>query len=124
MFVIAVLEIVMIRLWGIPLFKIIFGTQWVESGSMSQILVWSYAINFIVFSFSSVFISLERIKLLSAWQVFRFLAIVILFTLNDIGFFRFIKIYVLIEILSFIVNFVLLVWIIYQYENKIKVVKT
>jgi len=123
-FVIAVLEILVISLWGVPLFKIIFGKQWVESGSMSQILVWSYAINFIVFSFSSVFISLERIKLLSAWQVFRFLAILVLFTLNDIDFFRFIKIYVLIEILSFIVNFVLLVWIIYQYEKKLRVVNT
>ena len=123
-FLIAVLEIVVIRLWGVPLFKIIFGKQWVESGIMSKMLVWSYAINFVVFSFSSVFISLERIKLLSAWQVFRFLAILVLFTLDDIDFSRFIKIYVLIEIVSFMVNFGLLVWIIYQYEKKLKVIKT
>jgi len=123
-FLIAVLEIVVIRLWGVPLFKIIFGKQWIESGIMSKMLVWSYAINFVVFSFSSVFISLERIKLLSAWQVFRFLAILVLFTLDDIDFSRFIKIYVLIEIVSFMVNFGLLVWIIYQYEKKLKVIKT
>jgi O-antigen/teichoic acid export membrane protein len=123
-FLIAVLEIIVIRLWGVPLFKIIFGKQWVESGIMSQILVWSYAINFIVFSFSSVFISLEKIKTLSAWQALRFLAILVLFTFNDIAFLWFIKIYVLIEIFSFIVNLGLLIWIIYQYEKKLRVVNT
>lgn len=122
-FIIATLEIVLITFWGVKLFSVIFGKQWVESGIMSKTLVWPYAINFLVFSFSSVFISLEKIKLLSVWQALRFVAILALFFLDYLNFEAFIRVYVVIEMFSFMVNFILLIYIIKKYEYYISTIK-
>lgn len=118
-FFIAVLEILLISLFGPELFDLFFGAKWGVSGTISKILVWSYAINFIVFSFSSVFISLEKIKLLSAWQLFHFIAILILVLFKNLSFDYFIRLYVFIEIICFIFNFILLIIIVRKYEKLI-----
>ena len=120
-FVIAILEILVISLFGPKLFDLFFGTEWGVSGTISKILVWSYAINFIVFSFSSVFISLEKIKLLSVWQLFHFIAILILMLFKNLSFDYFIRLYVFIEIFCFIFNFILLIIIVKKYEKLISI---
>ena len=96
--VIAFMEIIVISFFGPQIFKVIFGTEWEISGKISIILVWSYSINFIVFSFSSVFISLERIKILSIWQTGHFLAVLSLFLFKTLIFNDFLKFFVFIEI--------------------------
>ncbi|MCD4705017.1 oligosaccharide flippase family protein [bacterium] len=117
--IIAILEILVINLFGTRLFSLFFGSEWEISGTISKILVWSYAINFIAFSFSSVFISLEKIKLLSVWQLFHFIAIIVLIFFKNLDFNYFIRLYVLIEIICFTFNFILLFLIVKKYEKKI-----
>ncbi len=119
----AALEIIIIQLWGVELFSFVFGSEWETSGKISGVLVWAYAMSFVMSSFGSVFIALERVKLLSAWQIMRFLAILVLFTLNDISFTSFIKIYVMLESASFIVNFGLLGYVVRKYEHLVAVSK-
>jgi hypothetical protein len=75
--------------------------------------------SFVMTSFGSVFIALERIKLLSGWQVVRFLGIGILFLLDALPLMQFLRIYVAIEVVSFALNFFLLVGVVYKYEQKI-----
>jgi O-antigen/teichoic acid export membrane protein len=113
---IAFFEIIIIEFFGVGIFKLIFGKQWGYSGEISQILVWSYAFNFIVSSFSSVFLSLKKIKLLSLWQFIYFVSISSLFLFKDRSFIDFLKIYVLIEITCYTIYSYLLVKIIHDYE--------
>jgi O-antigen/teichoic acid export membrane protein len=118
---IAFFEILIIELFGVGIFKLIFGKQWGYSGEISQILVWSYAFNFIVSSFSSVFLSLNKIKMLSVWQFIYFISISSLVLFKDRNFIDFIKIYVYIEIICYLLYSLLLVKIIHSYEQKRKI---
>lgn len=113
---IAFLEIVVIEFFGVGLFKFIFGEKWGYSGEISRILVWSYAFNFIVSSFSSVFISLNKIKLLSIWQFIYFISISSLFLFRSKAFIDFLKIYVFIEIACYLVYSFLLIKVVHKYE--------
>ncbi|GAH45447.1 unnamed protein product, partial [marine sediment metagenome] len=118
--VIAAIEIVIISLFGVDLFRLVFGEQWKISGQISRILVWSFALNFVAGSFSSIFISMGKIKLLSVWQLVYFIAILCLFLFKDYSFIDFLKVYVLIEIICYILISILMIIIISGYEFKIK----
>ena len=118
-FIIAVIEVIIINLFGVELFRLIFGKEWIFSGKISSILVWSYALNFITSSFSSIFISLKKIKQLSIWQMVYFASILSLVLFKNIGFIGFLKIYVFIEIACYLAISVLILSIVAKYENKL-----
>ncbi|MGE0088151.1 MAG: lipopolysaccharide biosynthesis protein [Bacteroidales bacterium] len=110
-------EIIIILLFGVNLFKFVFGQNWGYSGEISKILVWSFALNFIVSSFSAVFIAMRKIKLYSIWQFFYFCAIIFLFTIKNLSFTGFLKIYVGIEVVCYIAAIIMISIIIIRYES-------
>ncbi len=116
-----VFEIGIIFFWAEDLFRIFFGPKWVLSGTISKILVWAFAFNFIVTSFSSIFISLKKIKLLSFWQLFYFISILSLFWFNNLSFYPFLRLYVLIEVVCSTVITILMVYLVVQYEKQVAV---
>jgi len=113
---IALVEVIVIQFWGVDLFRLIFGETWETSGRISKILVWSFVLNFITSSFSSVFIAMRRIKMLSLWQLTYFIAISCLLFFKDKAFTDFLKIYVMIEIACYTLITILVVYIIYRFE--------
>ena len=117
--IIALTEIVVITLYGENLFKLFFGDVWGFSGEISGILVWSYAFNFFIASFSSLFISMKKIKILSIWQLVYFVAILSLVLFKNCTFINFIKAYVFIEIICYIVITILMVITVKKYESRI-----
>jgi len=117
-------EVLVIKLFAIELFTLFFGKQWLISGEISKYLIWSYALNFISISFSSVFISLRRIKWLSIWQLIYFGAILLLIFFRDYQFNTFIQVYVYIEVICFVLNLLLLLYMIIAYEREIRSLKT
>jgi O-antigen/teichoic acid export membrane protein len=114
-----VFEIGIIMIWAEDIFRIFFGAKWVLSGTISKILVWAFAFNFIVASFSSIFISLNKIKLLSAWQLIYFISIVSLFFFNNLSFISFLKLYTIIELSCCILSASFIVFIVVKYEKNI-----
>lgn len=118
--IIGILEILVITLFGEELFKFIFGTQWGFSGVISKFLVWSYALNFIVNSFYSLFISMNKIKLLSIWQLFYFLSVLSLVFFKNNSFLDFVKIYVYIEVICAIIIAAFMASIVKNYEAGLK----
>lgn len=114
---IGLLEIVIIRIWGVKLFSLFFGQEWEFSGIISRVLVWSFALNFLVASFSSLFISMKKIKILSAWQLVYFLGILSLTFFRNSSFELFLKTYVIIEIICSILITILMVFIVWNYEK-------
>ena len=116
---IIILEITVIMLFGEELFTLFFGSGWELSGTISKILVWSFAYSFLTSSFSSIFIALNKIKLLSFYQVFYFLAILILFFFNHLSFESFLKVYVIIEVICSTVVSLLIIKTVINYERKI-----
>jgi O-antigen/teichoic acid export membrane protein len=113
-------EILLIMFFGEDIFKIAFGKQWIASGSISRIMVWSFAINFIVASLSNIFVAMRRIKSYSLWQFCYFLAIISLVLFKHLPFTDFLKIYVLIEVVCYLVIGCMMIFIIYRYEAEIR----
>lgn len=113
-------EIILILLFGETIFSYVFGKQWITSGEISKIMVWSFAFNFIISSFSSLFIAMRRIKTYSIWQLFYFLAIVSLLFFINLQFTDFLKLYVLIEILCYLFATLVLMSILFRYETSLK----
>ncbi len=113
-------ELLVILLFGVQIFKFAFGENWAVSGDISKILVWSFAFNFFVSSFSSVFISMQKIKTYSAWQFFYFLSILSLLFFGHLTFKDFLKVYVGIEVFCYLVLTAIMVYIITRFELSIK----
>jgi O-antigen/teichoic acid export membrane protein len=118
-FLICIVEILVIYLFGNELFGFAFGYVYEISGDISKIMVWSFAMNFIVSSFSCLFISMRKIKLYSIWQFFYFMSIISLLLFSTLGFFDFLKVYMLIEVFCYIVAALILVRIVFLYEKSI-----
>jgi O-antigen/teichoic acid export membrane protein len=118
--IVIIFEVLLITFFGIEIFTLIFGKNWLFSGTISKILVWAYATNFFISTFSSIFISLNRIKLLSIWQLLYFVGIMSLVFFKNHSFIDFIKIYVIIEIFFSILSIILMAGIVYNYERTIK----
>lgn len=113
-------EILVITFFGVDLFKLIFGENWGFSGTISQILVWSYTLNFIAASFSAIFISMNKIKLLSIWQLFYFISILSLMLFRNLAFLNFLRVYVIIEVICYLIIFFLMIITVLNYERKLK----
>jgi O-antigen/teichoic acid export membrane protein len=101
--------IFIILMWGEGLFSFVFGSQWSLSGKIAQILVFAYAIKFIVSPLSAVLTALEKLKTLAIWRTTYFIAILCLFLLQDTDMFLFFKIYMAIEIVFYGI-YLVLIW--------------
>ena len=117
---ISFVESIVIMLFGIPLFKIVFGQNWGVSGEISRIMVWSFILNFIVSSFSCIFISMRKIKYYSIWQFCYFISILSLLLFRNFEFTKFLKIYVLIEIVCYLAVLTMMFRIVMNYEKRIR----
>ena len=113
-------EVLLIMFFGEDLFRIAFGKQWTESGTLSKIMVWSFAVNFMVASFSNLFVAMRRIKTYSIWQLFYFVAIMCLLLFRDMPFNDFLKIYVVIELVCYLSVAIIMTAIVYGYEKSLK----
>lgn len=117
---IGLFEIIIIRIWGVKLFNLFFGQEWELSGIISRVLVWSFALNFLVASFSSLFISMKKIKILSAWQLLYFIGILSLTFFRNSSFELFLKTYVIIEIICSVLIAILMIFIVWTYEKSLR----
>jgi O-antigen/teichoic acid export membrane protein len=117
---VAFAEIVIISFFSEEIFTIIGGKANTYSGIISKILVWSFAFNFIVSTFTSLFFSIRKIKLFGIYQLFYFLAILVLFLFKSLDFLDFIKVYVLIDIICYTILTSTIIYIVFRYENAIK----
>lgn len=117
--VVVFIEFIIILLWGPQLFGFVFGEQYKVSGYFSKILLFSFALSFIGSTFSSIFITFEKIRLNSAWQIIYFCAICSLLLFKNVDIYDFLKIYVAIEIVMHLIYCFMIFFIVNGYEKKI-----
>ncbi len=111
------MEILFFFFWSEDLFSFIFGNEWSKAGTLTAILVFSYAIKFVVSPLSGVFIVFEKLKWASLWQSIYFVFIVALFFLK-VEWNVFFVVLIGIDILAYGIYFAMISWVIrnYQYE--------
>lgn len=112
-------EMTVILLWGPELFGWVFGEKYHISGFYSRILVYSFTLNFIAASFNSIFISFKKVKLLGAWQTCYFLVICSLLLLKKMELVEFLKIYVMLEVIMYVLYCAFILGIVKNYENNL-----
>ncbi len=117
---VVVIEFIVIMLIGPQLFGFVFGDRYVVSGSFSQVLIFSFALSFIGSTFSSIFITFEKIRLNSIWQITYFCVICSLLLFKGLTILDFLKIYVAIEIVMHLIYISMIYFIIKGYEKRIK----
>lgn len=115
---IALAELLIILLFGEQLFALLFGKSWQYSGTISKLLVWPYIIHFFTFSFTSVFLALQKIKLLSIFQAINSMLIFSLFFFKSLEFGSFLNILITLNIFSGIVFSGFLFKVVYSYYKE------
>jgi len=118
--VISLFFILIIKFFGEWLFGFVFGSQWSNSGMYASLLVWAFALKFIVSPFNVIFTVFEKIGILSVWQMFYFILILLLYFLKFNTIIDFLKFYVFIEVVSYTVAAMLNIFLIIKYEANIK----
>jgi O-antigen/teichoic acid export membrane protein len=115
------LEMLIILPFGPQVFGFVFGSNYELSGFFSRILIFSFATNFITSAFSSVFITLNRLKLNAIWQVLYFLAICSLAFFKNYNIEDFLKIFVLIDVTFQLIYCAMIYYLVNDYEKNIEV---
>lgn len=112
-------EVILILLFAPFLFGLVFGGNYRLSGEFSQILIYSYSLNFICSTFSAIFITFGKIRLNSVWQTVYLLAICSLLFFRNLDIATFLKVYVTIEVVMYSINVLMLFLIVRGYEREI-----
>jgi O-antigen/teichoic acid export membrane protein len=100
--VLSLIGIITLHFLGAELFEWVFGVKWRLAGEYTSILIFSYAISFMVSPFSMLLVILGKIKWASLWQVFYFSAVCLLWFLNDLPITQFLIALVAIDILAYL----------------------
>jgi O-antigen/teichoic acid export membrane protein len=100
-----------IVLFGPELFSVVFGSEWIQAGYYAQILVFSIAVKFVVSPLSTIFLAIDRIKVVSIWQLAYFcITILVLVLATSFEFEKFLWVYVFSEITMYVLYFLLMLY--------------
>jgi len=111
--------ILIILFFGEGLFDFFFGIDWRVSSDITQILIYAYALKFIVSPLSVVFIALEKVKISGLWQLGYFLAICGLFAINFKDLNDFFITYLAIELTLYLMYIILIFAQVRRYESQL-----
>lgn len=110
---------VIIYFWGVEIFEIFFGETWKRSGEIAKILILSFTLQFVVTPLSSIFISLEKINVQAYWQIFYFVIMSSLFIIGSYSEDVFIKAYLIIDIIAYLLYFFLILREVRKYDRQL-----
>ena len=113
------IEAILLFLFGNSLFQFIFGDKYIMSSYFSKILVFSFSINFFYSTFSSIYVTFNKIKINSFWQILYFCSICLLLLFKHLDIYDFLKIYVIIEVVMLSINIFMMLGIVNKYEKSI-----
>jgi len=118
--ILAIAMLVVLGIWGDYLYSLVFGGQWLASGKMASVLVFSIALQLIVSPLSVLLPALGRVKLLSIWQFIFFISMLCLglFSFKDYN--NFILIEVVIEVLNYGLYLAIILFALKNYEEKLR----
>ncbi|HBH05497.1 MAG TPA: hypothetical protein DDX92_02710 [Flavobacteriales bacterium] len=118
--VFAALAIGILHFWGTELFAFILGEEWAISGRISEILIISYALQFVVLPISTVLTAIKEVKLASVYPLVYFLAVGSLLFIPFTDFSEFIYWLTIAEVSAIVVFAISAVWAVRRYELRLR----
>jgi O-antigen/teichoic acid export membrane protein len=101
------------------LFELFFGIKWRQSGEFTSILIFSYAISFVVSPFSILLSVLGKLKLMGYWQTFYFFVSCSLWLFSNVAIERFLLILVIVDVVSYLLYGLLIYRVIKYYDKNL-----
>lgn len=114
---VATLVCLLTFLFSEEVFELFFGEQWSISARMSKLLIFAFAIQFIISPLSMVLHALNRVKLASIFPFLYFASVGLLFTIEFSDVEKFLPYYLLAEITPYLVFLVMIIIAVLQYEK-------
>ena len=105
------------------LFEWFFSKTWRMSGVFLQILIFSYAIQFVVSPLSNVLIALNRIKLASVWPVIYLALMLSLTFFKHFEIKKFLILLTITEVLAYSIYLIFVMQAVRSYQNSLKLSK-
>ncbi len=112
-------SVVILELWGPELFSFVFGKRCLIAGFYSRILIIGYLFFLVVSPMGAILIGLEKIRVMSLWNLLHFLLIGGLYFVKNITFITFLKLFVGIEIVAFTIFYLLITKVVMKYEKQL-----
>lgn len=117
---ISILMIVVMNQFGANIFEIVFSSKWRLSGEISQVLIFSYALQLIVIPLNNILPALNQHKLASLYPIIYFVSIASLFFRDFSNFSEFIQILTYTEVFVYSIFAIILIISVMSYERRIK----
>jgi O-antigen/teichoic acid export membrane protein len=102
-----------------PVFEICFGPNWEDAAKITQILIFSYALKFIVSPLSTTLIALQKLNLSAGWQIGYFIAISSLYFFRSLSIFELMYCYLLIDLIAYSMYFAIIRQAMHKYEKSL-----
>lgn len=113
---IAVIEALILSIWGVEILTFLFDKTWTRSGEFIQIVVYASAINFVVSPLSIIFVALEKLKLQAFWQISYFVLILSLALCRNFSIINFLYVYITIDIVAYTIYYIIIHRVMISYE--------
>lgn len=94
--------------FGVQIFEFIFGDEWTLAGRLSEILVFSFVIKFIVSPLSVTFLATKRLKVMAYWQIGYFLLTLNMFWFTNITIEKFAIYFVILDLVTYLIYLLLI----------------
>jgi len=107
-------------LWAPPLFAVYAGEGYETSGHFARIIVAGAAIKLIVSPVSSMFFPLGKLRMISLWQTFYFVAIMVLPLFTWLKVETFLMVYLTIDLLAYGILLIMILLQTKSYERNLK----
>jgi len=117
--IMAIIGLLIIQLWSDNLVNFFFGKEWYPGAEFTRILIFSVSLRFIIDPFRLIFAAFEKIKILSAWQIFYFLSVTSLIFFKGITITCFLTAFVIIESFCYLLLLLLVMYVLKSYEKQL-----
>jgi O-antigen/teichoic acid export membrane protein len=119
LFSMAIVGILIMFPFGVEIHTFIFGNNWELAGEMSSVLVFSYAIKFIISPLSISFIALKKLKISAIWQALYFVCIFSLIWIENVQVLDFMYYLVLIDLAAYLIYGALIWLTLYKHDREL-----
>ncbi|MCF6242165.1 MAG: oligosaccharide flippase family protein [Bacteroidales bacterium] len=119
--VIAIIFTLLIVLFAEPVFKILFGNEWIQSAYYAKTLVVYISVAFIFSPMGQVLIAFEKFKTNAVWQIIRFIFILSLFFIKYTNITNLLIIFSITNIVFYFIYGFIIFYQVKKYEKKIAI---
>lgn len=115
--VISIPLIILLYFFSIPIFELVFGSEWTMAGEITALLVIGQSIKFIVSPLSSNLIALKEVRFSALWQILYFGAMYWLYLNPGVDIYTFIIKYCTLDAGAYGIYYIIIYLVVKRYEK-------